>query len=770
MHKGYLLTTGTFFVGILNLFSQTDLQPVKSKLCVEYVNAFIGTSAVGNAIIGTTSGGNTHPGAVRPFGMVSLNPHNDCNAPNGYFFGRPYIYGFGHVHMSGVGCPDLGNVVIMPGKGAIKTNPEGYKSAYRNEVAYPGYYKVDLIDDDVKAEMTTTLRSGISKYTFNKGSDSSNILIDLSQGIFPKLVSNPPKEGHLKIINDNEIEGYNYSGDFCHGKSFQAVYFVARFSKKASTYGFWKDSIVSAFKAGDTFKTAEVDGKSFGAFFSYKTKPGEEIYIKVGISYVSTENARLNLDTEQAGWDFQKIKTESSQEWEHALSKIEVTGGTEKQKTIFYTGLYHMLFHPNVFSDVNGDYQAMRPYPSHALNGIKKSAFTRYTVFSLWDTYRNVHPFFSLVYPSRQLDMVKTLIEMGAESGRLPKWELAGGETFTMVGDPALPVIADTYIKGIKNFDTGKAFRVMQKNADTTEDSKPTIRPGLRSYLHYGYIPQNDTREWLWGPVSTTLEYNFADWSLAQFAQAIGQPKAHDAYLKRSLFYKNYYDSVTGFLRPKNKDGSFFSPFKPDTLQGTDLKFKGAGGAGFVEGNAWHYQFFVPHDIDGLKVLMGGDKQFVSKLQNSFDRNKYVLCNEPDMAYPFLFDYVAGEGWRTQREVSKQLETHFGTGPDGLPGNDDCGTLSGFYVFAAMGFYPACPASEIYQVCSPVFDKITIHLDTDFYKGSKFVIQLKNNTQKNRYIQSVALNGLPYNKQFIDHKDIVNGGLLEFVMGAKPKK
>ena len=345
-----------------------------------------------------------------------------------------------------------------------------------------------------------------------------------------------------------------------------------------------------------------------------------------------------------------------------------------------------MLMHPTIFSDVNGEYPGMRPYPSHQPNKTYKAeGYTRYSVFSLWDTYRNVHPFFSLVYPERQLDMVKSLIGMYEESGRLPKWELASGETNTMVGDPSLPVISDSYIKGVKNFDTEKAYLAMKNNADKIDNVK--IRPGLRSYLKYGYIPEDDKGEWLWGSVSTTLEYAYADWSFAQFCLALGKKEEYKKYYNRSLSYKNLYDSISCFMRPKNKNGTWYAPFNPDTLQGGDLDFTGAGGPGFVEGNAWHYQFFVPHDILGLKKLMGGSEIFVSKLQECFDKNNYNLWNEPDMAYPFLFDYIEGEGWRTQKEVRKQMELNFDITPQGIPGNDDCGTISAFYVFSACLLY-----------------------------------------------------------------------------------
>jgi predicted alpha-1,2-mannosidase len=738
----------------------SDTQKEKKKL-ISYVNPFIGTSSAGNEYVGTTSGGNTYPGAVRPFGMVSVSPHNDSLAPSGFFFGEPYMYGFGHVHLSGVGCQDLGNVVLLPTRGKIIPGLGENRTPYQNQIASPGYYRVDLIKPSVTAEMTATERSGISRYTFNKGGDSCNILLDLTQGAIPRLVSSPPEKGRVKMISNDEVEGFNYSGDFCYGQNYQAVYFVARFSKPAVQSGLWKDGVL--------INDKETEGQKFGAWFNFSLKDKEAVLVKVGISYVSIENARKNLEAEQNGFDFERVKKEAENAWEKELSKVLVEGGSEKERRIFYSGLYHMLIHPNILSDVNGEYPAMkRKRFEKQGKTMKAEGYTRYSVFSLWDTYRNVHSFFSLVYPERQADMVKSMIAMYEESGYLPKWELASGETYTMVGDPSIPVIADTYIKGIRNFDAKKALEAMLSNANRTDEMR--FRPGIKSYIKYGYIPMDDKGEWLWGAVSTTLEYNYADWTLAAFAKAIGEEKVYEEYLKRSMFYKNLYDSSSGFIRPRMKNGSWYSPFDPLTLKGGDLDFPGAGGPGFVEGNAWHYLFFVPHDIPGLITLMGGKEKFLSKLDQSFNEGHYILWNEPDMAYPFLYDYIEGMGWRTQEEVRKQMKMNFDTIPGGIPGNDDCGTISAFYVLGAMGFYPACPATTEYQICSPLFDKVTIQLNPDYYKGEKFIISTKNNSPENMYIQSGTLNGKPFTPQILDHLIITAGGELIFTMSSTPNK
>lgn len=733
-----------------------------STTYINFVDPFIGTSAAGNPTIGTTNGGNTFPGAVRPFGMVSVSPHNDSVAPSGYYSGKKYLYGFGHVHLSGVGCQDLGNIVLLPTQGKIKPSFKDARTTYTKEEASPGYYKSELLDFNVKAEMSATTRSGISKYTFLNKSDSANILINLVQGVMPKSPTEPPFEGEVKIVSPTEVEGFNYSGDFCSGKSFHPVYFVAVFSKPSVKSGVWKNNTV--------IQKPNEKGKNLGAWLTFQTEKNESILVKVGISYVSVANARSNLKAEQDGFNFENIKKEAAQDWENHLSRIRVEGGSEKEKRIFYSGLYHMLLHPNVFSDANGDYIAMKSYPAHKDNGVRNAkGYTRYSVYSLWDTYRNVHPFFALVYPERQSDMVKSLLGMYEESGRLPKWELASGETNTMVGDPAIPVIADSWIKGIKDFDKELAFRAMYTNATSKDTLK--IRPGLSSYLKYKYIPEDDKGEWLWGSVSTTLEYNFSDWCFAQFCHSTGKDSVYNAMIDRSGYYKNLFDPGKLMFRSKKKDGTWLEPFDPLTLKGGDLDFPGAGGPGFVEGNAWHYNFFVPHDIPGLKQLMNGEANFASHLDKCFAEGHYVLWNEPDMANPFLYDYLSPNYlWKTQKEVRFQMEKNFNDSPEGIPGNDDCGTISTFYVFGAMGFYPCCPASDEYQMCSPLFEKVTIDLNPKYFAGKQFIIQTINNSPADMFIRKAMLNEKEIIPSTLKHKDIISGGKLVLTMSSTPVK
>jgi predicted alpha-1,2-mannosidase len=700
-----------------------------------------------NPLVGTAKGGYTFPGAVVPWGMVSVSPHNNRRSFSGYNFAEPYLYGFGHVHLSGVGCQDLGNIVLMPTRGAIEMDPEKYRSPYGGESAKPGYYGVDIRRYGIMAEMSATIHTGISVYTFPASNGEANILVDASS----RITHLNDYAGMVKVLSPTKLEGSSMSGDFCSvtpTDKRRTVYFAIEFSKPAISYG-----VTNEYKP---VAATETSGGKAGAYYRFDTREKESIVVKTGVSYVSTANAWLNLETEQPGWNFEAIREAAYKNWNTELSRIEVKGGTTDDRTTFYTGMYHMLLHPNVLNDVNGEYPSM---------GHKEIArvkdHTRYTVYSLWDTYRNEHPFLSLVYPSRQLDMVRSMIDMYKESGWFPKWELGSNETYVMVGDPSIPVIADTWLKGIRGFDMENAFEGMLRSATQVKDNP--MRPGLAPYLQYGYIPMEFDKGFeMWGPVSTSLEYNYADWCLAQLAKSLDRPEIYTRMLQRSMNYKKLYDPGTGFLRPRNKDGAWYTPFDPSG--GDD----GPGRPGYVEGDAWQYSFFVPHDIPGLMDLMGSKENFLKKLQECFDKDHYTLSNEPDMAYPFLFNYVPGEEWRTQQLVRTKITDHYFPRPDGVPGNDDAGVTSALYVFSAMGLYPDCPASNTYQLTSPLFDEIVIHLDSNFYKGKEFVIRSHNNSRENKYIRSMRLNGKEYTRFSISHATIVNGGELDMELSASP--
>lgn len=707
--------------------------------------------------IGTGKTGNTFPGALVPWGMVSVSPHNNLQAPSGYKQGEPYIYGFGQVHLSGTDCPDLGSLLVMPTVGPIRLELENRRSQYDSETATPGYYRVNLKTSGILAEMTATTRVGVSQFSFPARKGDANILIDVSR----RLTNEPATvkssfESHVKIISNNEVEGSAQSGDFCtaYSNNKQTVYFVARFSKPAVSAGTWKDSV----PGGDS----EQSGKDIGAFFRFSTAGVEPIGVKIGISYVSIENARLNLQKEDPEWDFEKTRANAKKAWESQLAKIKITGASPDKLKIFYTALYHALIHPNVFSDVNGQYQGM------GRSGVKTAVdYTRYTVFSLWDTYRNLHPFLALFYPERQLDMAKSLVEMSKESGWMPRWELAGNDTEVMVGDPAAPVILDTYRQGLQAFDIDSAYDALVKSLNP-KDNK--IYGGLKSLLQYGYIPKNDdSKDRLWGTVSTSLEYAYDYWCLAQLAKDLHKDQDYEKYIHLSGVYRNLYDPQSGFLRAKNRDGSWMTPFDPDA-NCCDQSWADSGGPGYVEGSAWQYLFFTPQDMDGLVMLLGGDHLFVKRLQDCFDGNHYDATNEPDIAWPYLFDSVPQEAWRTQREVREIMTKYYGTGPDGLPGNDDGGTLSAWYLFSALGFYPVCPGSNHYQIGSPIFKQVEISTNKAFYPGGLLTLKTVNNSDRNVYVRSVLVNGVPYSKTFLTHEKLVYGQSIVFNMDSQPKK
>lgn len=721
---------------------------------VDYVNPFIGS----------TNYGTTNPGAVVPQGMVSVVPFNVSGSSENnfdkdaqwwstpYSWDNSYFTGYSHVNLSGVGCPELGIILVMPTTGKVEANHRKYGSLMEQQKASPGRYSNYLSKYEINTEVTATQRAGLSKFIFPEG--KSNILIDLGNGLTNESGAS------VRIVNNNEIEGWRMSGTFCYNdRTERPVYFVARFSKPAEDFGVWKkmpamkaeaswSATSGKFKYYPKFQ-AEMAGDSIGAWMSFNTKKDEEILVKVGISYVSIANARMNLDTEMPGFDFEKTALEAREKWSEALSRISVTGGTDDQKAIFYSALYHMQIHPNVLNDVNGQYPMMESY---AINEVKDG--DRYTVFSLWDTYRNYHPLMSLVYPRQQLDMVRSMVDMYKESGWLPKWELNSTETHVMEGDPAIPVIVDTYLRGLKDFDVQAAYDAMYKSA-TTKGSENKLRPDIDFYLEKGYVPYMEKYD---NSVSHALEYYIADWNLSQFAKALGKTDDHNRFLNQSLQYKEYYDAKEfQMIRPRHADGSFYKDFDPK--QGANFE----PCPGFHEGTAWQYTFCVPHDVPGLMKLMGGSSKFTNKLQKVFDEDLYDMANEPDIHYPWLFNFVKGEEWRAQQQVNRLLATYYKNAPDGLPGNDDCGTLSTWAVFAMIGLYPVCPGNTDFAISEPVFDEVKIKLDSNFYPGKELVIKKINPSGKDSFIRTIKKDGKKLNRFFINHNDLVSGGTLEII-------
>lgn len=719
-----------------------------------------------NPFVGTTNFGTTNPGAICPNGMMSVTPFNvmgsDLNVydKDSRWWSTPYCYenkfftGFSHVNLSGVGCPELGLVLTMPTTGDVQPDHHIYGSEYTGEHAEPGYYTCDLLSYGIKVEASATARTSAERYTFPAG--RSNILVNLGEGLTNET------GGWLRKKSETEIEGMRLAGTFCYNP--QAVfpmYFAIRISKTPSQAGFWKKQPamkgVEAEWTPDNGKYKiytkygrEIAGDQIGYFFSFETAEGEQVELQMGVSFVSCENAWENLDAEQKGFAFDSVREAASASWESDLSRILVEGGTDKDKEVFYTALYHALIHPNIVNDVNGEY----PLMENSGTGRVPEGENRYTVFSLWDTYRNVHQLMSLVYPERQVDMVRSMIGMYKEWGWMPKWELYGRETFTMEGDPAIPVITDTWLKGIRDFDIDAAYEAFVKSADTPS-AQNLMRPDVDPYIERGYVPLGYYAADLSGDnsVSHALEYYIADYALSLLATDLGKEEDAQKYYKRSLGYKNYYSTESGTLRPVTMEGKFLEPFDPK--QGENFEPV----PGFHEGSAWNYTFFVPHDVYGLAKLMGGNKAFVKKLQRVFDEGLYDPANEPDIAYPYLFSYFKGEEWRTQEMVAKLLDKHFTTLPDGIPGNDDTGTMSAWAVFSMMGFYPDCPGNPSYTLTVPRFDSVTITLNPELCGGKdKLVITAEGSGKR---IKGMRLGGKSYGKYRISHKDLTEAGTLK---------
>ncbi len=711
--------------------------------------------------IGTTNFGTTNPGAVLPNGMMSVVPFNVMGSDENVYdkdarwWSTPYEYhnkfftGFAHGALSGVGCPDMGSLLTMATTGELKPDYREYGSAYSDEAASPGYYAVTLSKYGIRAEATATARTSVERYTFPGG--KSHILLNLGEGLTNE------SGAMVRRVSETEIEGMKLLGTFCYNpQKVFPVYFVLRVSKAPSAAGYWKKQRpmtgVEAEWTPDngrykiyTEYGRELAGDDVGYWFTYDNlAAGEQVEVRMGISYVSVENARRNLDAEQAAdATFDSIRTEARARWNADLGRIRVEGGTDDQRKVFYTALYHALIHPNLVSDVNCEYPLME-----RSGEVGVTEGERYTVFSLWDTYRNVHQLLTLVYPERQVEMVRSMIDISREWGWMPRWELYGRETFTMEGDPAIPVIVDTWMKGLRDFDIEAAYAAFRKSA-TTPGAQNVLRPDIDPYIERGYIPLGFYAQDLAGDVSVShaLEYYVADAALARLADALGKRDDAELFRARSLGYRHYYCPEYGTLRPINKDGSFLTPFDPRAGE----NFSAA--PGFHEGSAWNYTFYVPHDVEGLVKLMGGRKRFVEKLQMVFDEGLYDPANEPDIAYAYLFSRFPGEEWRTQRETRRLLDKYFTVKPDGIPGNDDTGTMSAWAVFTMLGFYPDCPGEPAYTLTAPTFDRAEI----DTPQG---VLTIEK--QGEGYIRRMTLGGKSLSTYRIGHDALLRGGKLSF--------
>lgn len=705
----------------------------EKELLTSYVNPFIGTDAHGH----------TYPGAALPFGFMQLSPDTRLDGWDGcsaYHFSDSLVYGFSHTHLSGTGVSDYADILFMPttGKpllyrGSAQEYEKGYASFFqkKNETAQAGFYATLLDKYNIAVELTATERAGFQKYIFPK-SEQANIILDLQH-------RDEVLDSYLKVVSNNQIEGYRHSKAWANH---QQIYFVAQFSKPFDSFGIaLNDTLLE--------NTNELNAKNIKAFFQFKTKEKEQILVRIGISAVDIEGARKNLQAEIDHWDFEKTKKQASDKWNTELSKIKVTSNNNIHKEIFYTSLYHSFLNPNLFTDVDGRYRG-RDLEVH-----KTENFTNYTVFSLWDTYRALHPLFTLVQQERTNDFVQTFLTQYQQGGLLPVWEFSANETFCMIGYHSVPVIVDAYIKGIRNFDAQKALEAMKHSATQNHY-------GLDAYQSLGYIPINQEHE----SVSKQLEYAYDDWCIAQMAKALNDTTTYNQYISRAQYYKNLFDPQTGFMRPK-VNGSWLTPF-----DAREVNFN------YTEANAWQYSFYVPQDISGLMSAMGGKEAFTQKLDALFSEKsattgrsqpditgligQYAHGNEPSHHMAYLYNY-ASKAWKTQEKIHQITKELYTNKPDGLSGNEDCGQMSAWYVLSSMGFYPVTPASDTYAIGTPLFDVVKLHA------GKKpFVIKANNLSADNFYIQSAKLNGEVYNKSYIKHQTLIDGGELIFEMGNKP--
>lgn len=711
--------------------------------------------------IGTADYSVTHPGAVVPHGMMAVVPFNVTgselnrfdkdnrwwSAP--YDIRNKYSVGFAHGALSGVGCPELGAIITMATVGEVMPDRYDHGSTYSDEVAEPGYYATTYDMFAVRAEATATERASVERYTFVEGG-AANILIDLGTAL-----SNE-SGAMLRKVSDTEVEGMRLLGTFCYtNQAVFPVYFVARISHKAESTGYWKlqpeMTGVEAAWSGDSGQykiyksySREMMGNDIGFYFSLgEVEPGTEVEVKVGISYTSMENARRNLDAEVAGRTFDEVRAEAHDVWSDALGKIRVTGGSDEDKTMFYTGLYHALLHPNILSDVNGEYPAMES----GATGLAAD-YDRYTVFSLWDTYRNVHQLLTLAYPDVQTDMIRSMVAMSEEWGWLPRWELYGRETFTMEGDPAIPVIVDSYLKGLRDFDVEVAYEAMKRSATTPGADNP-IRRDIDPYIERGYIPVGVFAQDMSGDnsVSHALEYYVADHALSLLAREMGDEEFAEELESRAAGWRHYYSKADGAMRPLDASGEYVGEFDPTA--GANF----SNTIGFHEGSSWNYTFFVPHDIDGLVKAMGGKRAFTEKLWMIFEEGHYDPTNEPDIAYPYLFSRIKGEEWRTQYIVRRLLDENYSVSPDGLPGNDDTGTMSAWAVFSMMGIYPDCPGEPYYTITTPRFECVEI----DTMHGT-ITIECEG---EGDYIETMELGGRPLKSYRISHEELMTNKILK---------
>ena len=720
-----------------------------------------------NPFIGTGGHGHTFPGAVVPHGMIQPSPDtriDGWDACSGYYYNDSTINGFSHTHVSGTGCCDYGDVLLMPtvGKQTYQTTDSQsqqlpYASAFshENESAEPGYYSVFLDRYQVKAELSASKRGAIHRYTF-PASKESGFIIDLDYSLQRQTNS----EMEIKVLSDTEICGHKKTTYWAFD---QYINFYAKFSKPF-TYTLINDSVTM-----DNGKRLPI----CKALLQFETKKDEQVLVKVGVSAVDVKGAQNNVLSEIADWDFDKVRQHARNEWNRYLSKIDVTTTNQEDKTIFYSALYHTGISPNLFTDADGRYLGM---DLKVHQGDVKQPI--YTTFSLWDTFRALHPLMTIIDPDLNTQFIQSLLKKHQEGGIFPMWDLASNYTGTMIGYHAVPVIVDAYTKGYRDFDIQEAYKACLRTAeyDTTGIKCPAlVLPHLMPKAKYyknsiGYIPCDRENE----SVAKALEYAYNDWCISVFAESMTDFDNKDKYARFAKAYEFYFDKETRFMRGLNSKGEWRTPFNPraSTHRNDD----------YCEGTAWQWTWFVPHDVEGLVNLMGGENAFASKLDSLFTADsslegettssdisgligQYAHGNEPSHHVTHLYNYV-NRPWRTQELVDSVFQSQYANRPDGLAGNEDCGQMSAWYILNSMGFYQVCPGKPVYSIGRPVFDQAVVNLTN----GKKFTVMVKNNSKKNKYIESMLLNGQTLHTPFFSHQDIVDGGTLEITMSDKPNK
>ncbi|MFK7782298.1 GH92 family glycosyl hydrolase [Psychroserpens sp.] len=706
-----------------------ELKAEKSQSLINYVNPFIGTGGHGH----------TYPGASMPFGMMQLSPDtrlDGWDGCSGYHYSDDYIYGFSHTHLSGTGVSDYGDILLMPTNDINFNNGNDGKTGYRahfshdNEIAQPGYYKVLLDSTNIEVELTVSNRSGMHKYSY-PSSENQFMVLDLEHR--DELL-----DYKIRILNDSTITGYRHSKAWATD---QRLFYQIRFSKPIKDITYLENGTPIS-------KNYKYISKK--AIIQFDNPNNEPVFVSIGISAVDEEGALKNLDTEIGNKTFDEIKTLAQNTWETQLEKIVVESEDNDYKANFYSALYHTMLAPNLYQDVDGRYRGMD------LKIHKTKDFNYYTVFSLWDTYRAAHPLYTIIEQERTNDFINTFLAKYDEGGIMPIWDLSANYTGCMIGYHAVPVIADAYLKGIKNYDAEKAFQAMKHSA--TRDQL-----GLKSYKEFGFIPVEEESE----SVSKTLEYAYDDWTIAQMAKSLGKNEDYKTYSERAQYYKNIYDPETKFMRGRFRN-TWFAPFDP-----YEVNFN------YTEANSWQYSFYVPQDISGFTNLLGGKDKLEAQLDELFTAEaetsgrsqaditgligQYAHGNEPSHHMAYLYNFV-NKPHKTQEKVHQILTELYTNEPDGVSGNEDCGQLSAWYVFSSLGFYPVTPGSNQYIIGTPLFNKGTINLEN----GKSFTISTKDLNSTNKYIEYVYLNNEKLNRSYLTHEEIMNGGFLEFHMTDNP--